>query len=422
MVRTTKKGTFSTVGIMVFLASLCCLGNVYADDRFALVIGNSSYETDPLRNPENDARDMAQALSGLGYQIHKNEPLLDLNLQQFESELVAFSKSLSKGAVALVYYAGHGIATQGDNYLIPIDSRLKWESQLKTRAVSLRDTIDLLNSENSGGLNIVLLDACRNNPLQKRIRGSTYRGLTRIRDLSRGSFIGYAADQGQVAADGTGRNGIYTAALLNALRTSAHIPIQLLHNEVAEVVFEQTKNTIYPQFPVNDSKFIGTYCLGDCLQSSSSAAQGFFDVTTQPPEAQVCFYVDAWRCGRNSMIPLSREYPVHVSADGYQTYQGRARLDAPGEKLNIELKPVNTVSNPQVIADSSASVDELIENASASPALLQNRDTRDVPKSSNRVLLILGTIAAGLLVRSLSDGSSDTPQEDTFNLVIPPRQ
>lgn len=255
------KGILITlVSTVLLLGTSICL----AADRHAIVIGNSDYKTAPLKNPRNDALDMAEELSNLGYKIHRGKALLDLNLGEFENEMYEFALSLPKNAIAVVYYAGHGIATNADNYLIPRDANLLYEEQLKTRAVSLRDTVALLNERNRDGLNVFFLDACRDSPLDSQYGRSMNRGLSRIGDLAKGSFIGYAADKGQIAIDGQGRNGVYTGELLRALRNEPSMPIQLLHNRVAQRVYEKTSGTSNPQLPVSEQKFIGEYCVGNC--------------------------------------------------------------------------------------------------------------------------------------------------------------
>lgn len=242
-------------------------------ERHALVIGNSNYaDGQALLNPANDAKDMADQLSQLGYKIHGGGPALDLDRVGIERTLRAFAQQLPKDAHALFYYAGHGMATQNDNYLIPLNHNLEFQEQLPDRTVSLRSAVDLLKSANPGGINVVLLDACRDNPLDRSFR-STRAGLTRLNDIPRGVFIGYAADSGQLAEDGIGRNGTYTGELLSVLREKPNVIIELAHKEVASRVYEKTGGK---QFPVSENKVYGNWCFGDCadpvVTSSASPA------------------------------------------------------------------------------------------------------------------------------------------------------
>jgi len=407
------KKTFSMFACLFFLMSGAAKAQI---ERHALVIGNSDYESAPLVNPRNDATDIAAELSRLGYKLHRGKALLNLDLATFENELREFAFNLPKSAVAVVYYAGHGVATKVDNYLIPLGSRLVYEEQLKTRAVSLRDTVALLGDRNRDGLNVVLLDACRNSPLEKQYGRNLSQGLNRIGNLARGSFIGYAADEGQIATDGDGRNGVYTAELLTALRDFPGMPIQLLHNRVAQRVFEKTENTEYPQLPVSEQKFIGEYCIGPC----QNELVGSFAVEITPPETSVCFYSDNWLCGVNAKLPLGREYPVYATAEGYPTFEGRARLDADGQVLKLNLGS----DNPLQVMDAATTVQPADEKE---PVLVQAPvDASDKPVEAKAVpkiaYIAIGALILGALAASSGGGSGggggDT-DPNTFTLNVP---
>ena len=244
-------------------------------ERHALVIGNSDYADQPLVNPENDAIDMARQLEVLGYKVHAGGPMLDLDRLGMERAVRAFAAQLPENANALVYYAGHGMAVGKDNYLIPTKHNLEAEEQLPDRAVSLRSIIRVLKNANTDGLNAVLLDACRDNPLQNSYR-STSAGLTRLEDIPRGVFVGYAADAGQVAEDGDGRNGTYTGELLNVMREKPNVIIELAHKEVASRVYTKTGGK---QFPVSENKVFGDWCFGNCEDRQF--------LSTAPPAQQV---------------------------------------------------------------------------------------------------------------------------------------
>jgi len=231
-----------------------------AVERHALVIGNSNYQSNALTNPLNDAIDMATQLSQMGYKIHGGGPALDLDRVGIERAARAFAQQLPKDAHALFYYAGHGIATKTDNYLIPIKHQVEFQEQLPDRTVSLRSIVDLLKNANPGGINVVLLDACRDNPLSESYR-STRTGLNRLNDIPRGVFIGYAADTGQVAEDGIGRNGTYTEELINVMRDQPNVIIEIAHKQVASRVYEKTRGK---QFPVSENKVYGNWCFGSC--------------------------------------------------------------------------------------------------------------------------------------------------------------
>jgi hypothetical protein len=168
--------------------------------RSALVIGNGAYERMPLKNPVNDAQDMAGALKELGFEVMH---LKNATLRQFDSAVREFgSKLKQKGGTGLFYYAGHGMQVKGRNYLIPVDASIDTESDVKFEAMNAG--LILGKMEDAGNqINIVILDACRDNPFARRFR-SARRGLARM-DAPKGSLVAYATSPGSVAADGTDR-------------------------------------------------------------------------------------------------------------------------------------------------------------------------------------------------------------------------
>lgn len=249
------------VRLLCAMMLLLCPFTLQAVERHAFVVGNSNYGGDmSLINPVNDASDMAAELKNLGYQIYSGSPLFDLGRAEFEQQLSTFALQLPPDSVALVYYAGHGIGTRFDNYLLPVGASVVHEEFLPDRATSLRSIVNLLNVSNEGGFNIILLDACRDNPLGSS-RGLS-RGLKTFGTVPRGTFIGYAAAEGQAADDGQGRrNGVYTGELIKALKTQPDQPIEIVHKGVSQRVLQITKDK---QFPVSDQRFVGEYCFAVC--------------------------------------------------------------------------------------------------------------------------------------------------------------
>ena len=180
--------------------------------RVALVIGNGRYPEAPLSNPTNDAQDMAAALRELGFAVTVRE---DLTKQAMVEAIRAFGKQSQKGDVGLFYFAGHGIQVNGYNYLIPIGAQIEKEQDVEFEAVHIdRVLAEMESAENN--LNIVILDACRDNPLPRKFRRIT-RGLAPV-DAPSGTLIAFATAPGKTASDGDGRNGLYTGAWLQYIR------------------------------------------------------------------------------------------------------------------------------------------------------------------------------------------------------------
>ena len=198
----------------------------HAADRIALMIGNSVYEhVTPLPNPGNDAADLGAALRRLGFEV---TTVPDAGLADLNYALRQFARRSSGVEVALVFYAGHGMEMDGVNYLVPVDARLERDTDVKFDTVPL-DRV--LEATRGAGLRVVILDACRNNPLAAAMQRSDA-----TRSISRGDFaplneqqlggemlVAYAAAEGTVAADGKGRNSPYTAALLAHLEQPLEI-------------------------------------------------------------------------------------------------------------------------------------------------------------------------------------------------------
>lgn len=225
--------------------------------RVALVIGNANYQAvGVLRNPVNDAQDMASSLESLGFEVILQT---DASLQEMEEALREFFTAIRQGSVGVFYYAGHGIQSGGENYLIPVDAEIEIESHLRYEAMALGEVLDYMEDANNR-INIVILDACRNNPFARSWR-SMQRGLATI-DAAEGVLLAYATAPGDVAADGVGRNGTFTASLLEYI-TSPGIDVEQLFKQVREDVWNETNGA---QVPWTSSSLIGDFS----FQPSSS--------------------------------------------------------------------------------------------------------------------------------------------------------
>lgn len=182
--------------------------------RVALVIGNSDYQnTSRLSNPVNDAEDVSTALKGFGFDVLV---LKNGTRRQMNEKLSEFSRKIEDAGAALVYYAGHGAQIRGANYLLPIDASTDTEAALMDESISLNRILDELEG-GRGRVNIVMLDACRNNPITGKFRSAT-RGLAAPTAQPKGTVVVYATDPGNTADDGTGRNGTFTTGLLKAFK------------------------------------------------------------------------------------------------------------------------------------------------------------------------------------------------------------
>jgi uncharacterized caspase-like protein len=185
------------------------------ENRTALVIGNGNYADSPLKNPANDANDMAATLKTFGFEVLSYTNLDQNGMKKAIREFGA--KLRAKGGVGLFYYAGHGMQVKGVNYLIPIGAAVNTEEEIEYESVEVGLVLAQMESANNN-VNIVILDACRNNPFARSFR-SVEKGLASI-DAPSGTLLAYATAPGSVASDGSGRNGLYTQELLKAMRTN----------------------------------------------------------------------------------------------------------------------------------------------------------------------------------------------------------
>ena len=221
--------------------------------RVALVIGNATYKVNPLKNPVNDSTDMARSLRSVGFEVIEAN---NTTLAQMREATRRFADKLGNSDVGLVYYSGHGVEVKGKNYLIPVNADIKREYEVVDQAFDASQFLEMMDNirgPNNKRVNILIVDACRNNELQKSWR-STNNGLARM-DAPGGTFISFATAPGRVAADGVGRNSPYTKHLLQALK-QPNVPIEQVFKVVRRNVIEETKGE---QIPWENSSLVGDF-------------------------------------------------------------------------------------------------------------------------------------------------------------------
>jgi uncharacterized caspase-like protein len=228
------------------------------EKRVALIIGNSAYRHAPLVNPVHDAEDVATKLRALNFEVIVR---LNLTSKQIGSTLREFRSKLSPGAVALVFYAGHGLQIDNENYLPAVDAEINSEEDVPNQSLSVKQVMTLLEVSKTR-LNLVFLDACRNNPYASRSFRSADRGLARVVAPS-GTLISYATKPGSVSADGAGRNGLYTSKLLTQMNSK-----QPIEQAIKRVVSEVKKESNGKQEPWMEGSIEGDFCFAGCFSAS----------------------------------------------------------------------------------------------------------------------------------------------------------
>ena len=226
-------------------------------EKYALVIGNGAYTNlSRLANPANDAEDVTATLQKLGFTVDK---ILNGSLEQMESAVTRLKNrlSVSEDAYGFFFYAGHGVQSGGENYLIPVDANIPSENYLRNRTVTVQTVLDELNDARNS-LNVVVLDACRDNPFGW--GRSSLRGLATINRQPADSIIVYATSAGQQASDGQGRNGLFTSQLLPHLSNPDLEVGEVFKRTGAAVAVASSglqRPAVYNQF--FGSAYLGTY-------------------------------------------------------------------------------------------------------------------------------------------------------------------
>lgn len=201
------------------------------EPRIALVIGNAHYDTSPLANPINDARAMARTLESLSFDV---TIAVDADQKTMKNAIRDFGTRLrSTRGVGLFFFAGHGMQVNGENYLIPVRAPIDVEADVAIETVPLGSVLAKMDGAGNR-LNLVILDACRNNPFARSFRSSS-RGLA-LTDAPMGTYISYATAPGRVAADGSGSHGVFTEAILKHIATKGKSVESLFMSVRSDVV------------------------------------------------------------------------------------------------------------------------------------------------------------------------------------------
>ena len=264
--------------LAIMLASLGL--SLAAQERFALVIGNGAYTSvSPLKNPVNDATDIASALKRMGFKVTL---LTDASRREMNQGLNDFHNRLAQdpASAGFFWYAGHSVQSKGENFLIPIGADIQREVDLEDEAVSVKKLTDLLDDARNR-LNVIVLDACRNNPLPSMGRGAT-RGLTVVGIAPSESVIVYSTGAGQVASDGTGRNCPFAQAFLKYLGRPGDIT-----NTIKSITAETKRLTDGAQVPYLYSSLTLDFAFDTKPEEQSAGNSRASTVEPQPQFGEV---------------------------------------------------------------------------------------------------------------------------------------
>jgi uncharacterized caspase-like protein len=242
-------------------AWLLAAASALAEDRVALLIGNNQYASTPLRNATNDAKDLSEALKELGFKVIVRE---NASRRDMIEAIREFGQSLEGASTALFFYAGHAMQFKDRNYLIPIDAAMGSEEDVTFFSVEIGQIFDRMDRARTR-FNFIILDACRDNPFAASFK-TTSQGLAQMSSPS-GTLIAYATAPGSVAADGYGRNGIYTKHILQNIRVP-DLPVEIMFKRVREGVERETRRL---QTPWDSSSLKGDFAFNASAARAATA-------------------------------------------------------------------------------------------------------------------------------------------------------
>ena len=306
------------------LASTCwmTIGDALAENRIALVIGNSAYQSvTALPNPANDAKAMTRFLTSAGFQVLQAPNLKQAEMRKTLSDFAGIVGEKGPDTIAVVFYAGHGLQVDGDNYLVPVDARISREADVPLQATRLNDAMNALASVRTKAT-LFFMDACRNNPFSE-INKTSGRGLA-IVDAPNGSLVSYSTAPGTEAQDGDGENSPYTSALIR-IGQEPGLPIEQALKRVRLSVSDATNRQ---QFPWESSSLTGEFSFFPDNKSAARpkvpSAEPSNGAAPAPARAEVRS-VEAWQKELKPKSPREA-YDTVVREDKLEAYQAYLAL------------------------------------------------------------------------------------------------
>lgn len=303
---------------------------VAAQQRIALVIGNNAYKDAPLTNPVNDARAMAQALQASGFTVILRT---DVNLRDMNVAIREFGDRLRGGGTGLFYFAGHGMQIKGRNYLVPVGADIQREDEVAFNGLDAQAVLDKMEAAGNAN-NIMILDACRNNPFARSFR-SAQQGLAQM-DAPVGTMVAFSTAPGSVASDGTGQNGLYTQHLLEAMRRPGL---------KAEDVFKQVRANVRrdsqgKQVPWEATSMEGDFYFAGAPAGVSGSAGAAAALT---PQAMAAAVEDAfWDAVKGASQPVDVRAYLSRYPQGRHVQAARDRLAALERPTAMAAAPLPT--------------------------------------------------------------------------------
>src|SRR5262245_10227094 len=389
--------------------------DVHADQRVALVIGNSAYQhTGKLDNPKNDAADMAAVLKQLGFQVIDG---YDLDEVAFKRKLRDFSTALRGAEVGLFFFAGHGLQVAGQNYLFPVDAKGEAADALEWEMVSLELVQKTMEYADTATTKIIFLDACRDNPLARNLAraigtrsAGIGRGLAQV-DASVGTLISFSTQPGNVASDGAGRNSPFTGALVKRIATS-NDDLSALLIDVRNDVRKETQNA---QVPWEHSSLTGRFYFSPSARPAPSAGSA-----PQPsPQPQPSDAAQAWAAAERSTDPTVLEAFIKHYGETFYGTLARSRLAELKRQQVAVAEPPKAPSPPTAISSAGSTAQRF---TMATPLTIRLGDTFPTGDTSSRnhlyaIVNDLTTLSGGNLKIDLLPANAVAPAFQMLDVV-----
>jgi Caspase domain len=432
---------FVSAAIALIAFTAAATSGAAAEDRAALVIGNSAYQHTPkLENPGNDAADVANSLRNLGFKVIEAH---DLDKAGMDRAIREFSDALSSSKVGLFYYAGHGLQVGGQNYLVPVDAALSTASALDFEMVRL----DLVHRtmESSSGTNIIILDACRDNPLSRNLaralgtRSSGIgRGLAAV-ESGEGTLISFSTQPGSVALDGTGRNSPYAAALVKHIANPGDDLSSVLINVRNDVMDATSKRQVPWEHSALTARFYFVPPAEPATIAGGAAAATAGSAQTYEQQAELAFWTAVKDSGNPLIIKtyldrfpngtfagLARAMTDKILEEGAAKAKAQQEVDL--AKAEAARQAAEALSDATLNQDTAKQAEALLKAKddaakqaeqdliAAEKAALAARDAADKAKSERDAAATGGTVA----IASLAAAGSATPPSQPSTVASDP--
>jgi Caspase domain len=370
-----------------------------SNQRVALVIGNAAYKEAPLTNPVNDARAIAQALKESGFTVILRE---NTDQRGMLAALREFGDKLRGGGTGLFYYAGHGMQIKGRNYLIPVGANVDREDEVAYSAVDAQAVLDKMESAGNAA-NIMILDACRNNPFTRSSR-SGQGGLAQM-EAPVGTLVAFATSPGAVASDGAGENGLYTQHLLTAMRQQG---------SKVEDVFKQVRANVRRDSQGKQVPWESTSLEGDFYFKGGAATAA---TAAAPADAGAALEAALWDVVKNSSVPIELRAYLNRYPAGRYAAQASARL--------AQLQPDNAAT-PGAVAAAPGAAKPVAANpnpnttaANIPDASSNGKDQAAIDRRTEELLAsLMSSPGPGQLVKPASSSAKPQATANAFGFTV----